>query len=161
MEYFILNFDRYCPKINKTSHKNKCIPWNTFDLKKACRTKQLYHCFLIILYKKYKIFKSENYLFIYKLKKNNTTYLVRESKKRYYSNILKNCSDSKNTWNVLNNVLNVKKKFKQLPDNFIVNNVNIVDSKQVSNGFNSFFRDIGTNLDNNINNCNNDDFKLF
>ena len=38
--------------------------------------------------------------------------------------------------------------------------MNIVDSKQISNEF-LFFRDIGTNLDNNINNCNNDDFKLF
>ena len=40
---------------------------------------------------------------------------------------------------VLNNLLNVKKKFKQLPDNFNVNNVNIVDSKQIANEFNSFF----------------------
>ena len=154
LEYFILNFDRYCPKINKASHKNKLIPWNTRDLKKACRKKQ-------ILYKKYKISKSENDLFIYKIFKNNTTSLVREAKKKYYSNLLKNCSDTKNTWNVLNNLLNVKKKFKQLPDNFNVNNVNIVDSKQIANEFNSFFRDIGSNLDNNINNCNDDDFKFF
>ena len=34
--------------------------------------------------------------------------------KNYYSNLLKNCSDTKNTWNVLHNLLNVKKKFKQL-----------------------------------------------
>ena len=39
--------------------------------------------------------------------------------------------------------------------------MNIVDSKQIANEFNSFFRDIGSNLDNNINNCNDDDFKLF
>ena len=107
MEYFILNVDRYCPKINKASHKNKLIPWNTRDLKKACRKKQ-------ILYKKYKISKSENDLFIYKNFKNNTTSLVQEAKKKYYSNLLKNCSDTKNTWNVLNNLLNVNKKFKQL-----------------------------------------------
>ena len=154
MEYFILNFDRYCPKINKASHKNKLIPWNTRDLKQACRKKQ-------ILYKKYKISKSENDLFIYKIFKNNTTSLVREAKKKYYSNLLKNCSDTKNTWNVLNNLLNVKKKFKQLPDNFNLNNVNIVDSKQIANEFNSFFRDIGSNLDNNINNSNDDDFQFF
>ena len=61
----------------------------------------------------------------------------------------------------INNVLNVKTKFKQLPDNVIVNNVNIVYSKQISNEFNCFFRNIGTNLDNNINNCNNDVFKFF
>ena len=29
----------------------------------------------------------------------------------------------------------LKKKFKQLPDNFNVNNVNIVDSKQIANEF--------------------------
>ena len=102
-----------------------------------------------------------NDLFIYKIYKNNTTSLVCEAKKKYYSNLLKNCSDTKNTWNVLNNLLNVKKKFKQLPDNFNVNNVNIVDSKQISNEFNSFFRDIGSKIDNNINNCNDDDIKLF
>ena len=124
LEYFILNVDRYCLKINKASHKNKLIPWNTRDLKNDCRKKQ-------ILYKKYKISKSENYLFIYKIYKNNTTSLVREAKKKYYSNLLKNVSDTKNTWNVLNNLLNVKKKCKQLqPDNYNVNNVNIVDSKQ-------------------------------
>ena len=39
--------------------------------------------------------------------------------------------------------------------------MNIVDSKQIANEFNSFFRDIGSNLDNNINNCNDDDFKFF
>ena len=78
MEYFILNVDRYCPKINKVSHKNKCIPWNTCDLKKAYRKKQL-------LYKKYKISKSENDFFIYKMYKNNIKYLFRETKKKYYS----------------------------------------------------------------------------
>ena len=29
-------------------------------------------------------------------------------KKKYYSNMLKNCSDTKNTWNVFNNYLHVK-----------------------------------------------------
>ena len=33
----ILNVDRYCPQINKAPHTNKFIPWNTCDLKKACK----------------------------------------------------------------------------------------------------------------------------
>ena len=50
-----------------------------------------------LLYKKYKISKSQNDLFIYKMNKNITISLVREAKKKYYSNMLKNCSDTKNT----------------------------------------------------------------
>ena len=58
LEYFILNFDRYCPKINKASHKNKLIPWNTRDLKKACRKKQ-------ILYKKKKKFLNLKMIYLF------------------------------------------------------------------------------------------------
>ena len=117
-------------QFNKAPHTNKFIPWNTCDLKNACRKQNSYYI------KNLKFLNLKmNYLFKKDIK-NNTTSLVREAKKRYYSNMLTNCYDTKNTWNVLNNVLNLKQKCKQPPDNCIVYNVNILDSKQMSNEFN-------------------------
>ena len=51
--------------------------------------------------------------------------------------MLTNCSDTNDICSIFNNLLNVI--FKKLHYNFNVNNVNFIDSKQISNEFNSFF----------------------
>ena len=66
---------------------------------KKCRIKQK-------LYKKYKLTNNENDLLKYKLYTNSLTTLIRNTKKTYYSDKLQNCSDTKNTWDILNNVMN-------------------------------------------------------
>ena len=92
--------------------------------------------------------------------KHSLTTLIRKTKRTYYSDKLLNCSDSKNTWDILNNVMN-KKKSNPLPDTFKSCGIEITDPSKISNTFNIFFRDIGIESDENISKDNVDDYKYF
>ena len=74
--------------------------------------------------------------------KNSLITLIRKTKRTYYSDKLHN----KNTWDILNNVMN-KKKPNPLPDTFKSYGIEITDPSKISNTFNIFFRDIGIELD--------------
>ena len=112
------------------------------------------------LYKTYKLTNNENDLIKYKLFTNSLTTLIRKTKRTYYSDKLHNCSDSKNTWDILNNVMN-KKKPNPLTDTFKSCGIEITDPSKISNTFNIFFRDICIELDDNISKDNVDDYKYF
>ena len=111
------------------------IPWNTKEIKNFI--------------KKYKLTNNENDLIKYKLFKNYLTTLIRKTKRTYYSDKLHNCSDSKNTWDILNNVITLyhasmhKKKPNPLPDTFKSCGIEITDPSKIFNTFIIFFRDIG------------------
>ena len=92
--------------------------------------------------------------------KNVLTTLIRKTKRTYCSDKLHNCSDSKNTWDILNNVMN-KKKSNPLHDTFKSCGIETTDPSKISNTFNIFFRDIGIELDENISKDNVDDYKYF
>ena len=92
--------------------------------------------------------------------KNSLTTLIRKTKLTYYSDKLHNFSDTKNTWDILNNVIN-KKKSNPLPDTFESCGIEITDPSKISNTFNIFVIDIGIELDENISKDNFDDYKYF
>ena len=60
-----------------------------------------------------------------------------------------NKSNLRNSWRILKEVIN-KKKRSTVSSKFIVNNSVITDKKSVANGFNTFFTNIGPTLANNI-----------
>jgi hypothetical protein len=64
----------------------------------------------------------------------------------YYEGKLENAkSNTKNTWKILNEVLNKKRRPRKLPSNFAVDNQNISDPLEIANCFCDYFT-IGPNL---------------
>ena len=62
----------------------------------------------------------------YKTFKNKLNHLLRIAKRMYYEKQLERVkTNTKNTWKILNEVINRKKAIKRLPTDFIVNNRNI------------------------------------
>ena len=139
IDFCIHKFNIYCPVYENRKYKKKFIPWNTKRNLKKCRIKQK-------LYKKYKLTNNENDLLKLQIVYNSLTTLIRKTKRSNYSDTLHNCSDSKNTWDIFNNVMN-KKNPNPLPDTFKSCGIEITDPSIIYNTFNIFFRDIGIELD--------------
>ena len=55
----------------------------------------------------------------------------------------KHANDIRNTWNVINDVLNRNKNKDSFPDYFVYNNSEITSDKDIANHFNEFFINIG------------------
>ena len=83
----------------------------------------------------------------YKNYRNKLTSILREAEKNYYSNLLnEHKSNIKETWKILNNCIQRGKKSKGYPEVFKDGETLISDCKQITNGFNNFFANIGPNL---------------
>ena len=100
---------------------------------------------------------SPNHLSYAPLKLNFNTYckILRKSmtmaKKLYYHSQLElNKKDSRKTWEIINSLLNVRKRKKQFPSFFLVNNQKLSNQEQIANNFNKFFANIGHMLASNI-----------
>jgi hypothetical protein len=78
--------------------------------------------------------------------------LNRTAKQTYYKNILGiNYSNPKKTWQILNSLRDNSKKNKDpLNKDFKINGEATSDTKQIANGFNIFFTNIGPTLENKI-----------
>ena len=50
------------------------------------------------------------------------------------------------TWQVLNRIINKTKKQNCMPEHFTCNNKRIVNKKDIANGFNNFFVNVGPQL---------------
>ena len=73
--------------------------------------------------------------------------MLRTAKRKYYEGKLENAkSNTKNTWKILNEVLNKKRRPRKLPSNFTVDNQNISDPVGIANYFCDYFTNIGPNL---------------
>ena len=83
---------------------------------------------------------------VYKKVRNKLNHLLRIAKRKYYEGKLENAkSNTKNTWKILNEVLNKKRRPRKLPSNFAVDNQNISDPLEIANCFCDYFT-IGPNL---------------
>lgn len=94
-----------------------------------------------------------NQLNIEKYKNYNKMYnkLIRKAKYNYYENKFNLFSkDIKNTWSTIREVLGTHKKRESIPQFFKVNNSIIEGTKEIANGFNTFFSNIGSELSNKI-----------
>ena len=83
--------------------------------------------------------------------KNKLTAILRYSAKQHYSNILElNKMNMKETWKILNTVINKKEKGLQYPTQFNDDDRKVTSNIDIANGFNRFFSNIGLALARNI-----------
>ena len=138
-------FNKNCP-IKRIMIKNNKYDklWITPGLKNACKKKNnLYRRFL-----KCRSKKAESR---YKSYKNKLTGILRYCEKEYYNRKLQLYrNDMKNTWKLLNGVMNRKMKERNFVSHFNYNDKEIYNKQEIANGFNDFFVNIGPELANNI-----------
>ena len=77
--------------------------------------------------------------------------LIRQARIQYYSDQFdRNKSNIRHTWSTIKEILNKCKDKKEFPAFFTIKDEHVTDKTDISNNFNSFFANIGTNLSNNI-----------
>ena len=88
----------------------------------------------------------------YKQYRNMLINIIRDAKKQYISNALEeNKNDGKQTWRVLNKLINKRKKSQtKYPNIFYDENEQCFRDDEVVQGFNTFFSSIGVQLENKI-----------
>ena len=105
------------------------MPWITKGLLVSVRKRNK-------LYKKYmgnRTLQRELHYKRYKIKLNH---LIRNAKKTYYDNKFDRAKgDLKETWRLINEVINTKSKQSSLPSSFKSNGIAITDPFEIANGF--------------------------
>ena len=128
-------------RVSRKSYINE-KPWFNKGLKCACKNK---------LCKAFIISRSAAAEQKYKTYKNKFTSILRIAEKNYYGTLLeKQKTNVKETWKILNNAINKSYNKPTYPKCFIKNNKLISNKKNIANGFNNFFTNVGPNLAKNI-----------
>ena len=107
------------------------------------------------IYKKYIKAKNDEskreYENQYKTLRSQIVTLCRDSKKAHYQNyFLSNATNVKNTWKVINKIININNKCKTSPSSLMVINKLISDPSEVANSFNEYFSTVADKLQSNI-----------
>lgn len=76
---------------------------------------------------------------VYKFCRNKYNHLIRNEKKKYFSQKLKCCKDIKNTWEVLNQLLQREKRNPDLPSIFSEGLKSFTNSFDIAKKFDDFF----------------------
>ena len=145
LDYFTKSFNEHCPiRKVKISNKKKYKPWFTNGLQNACKKKNnLYAIFLKTKCKEDEI-RYKNY-------KNKLTRILRNSEKDYYDKLLvEQKNNIKGTWSILNSIIGKKKTSNAYPEIFKHKDKIYKSEKEISNGFNDFFVNVGPDLAKNI-----------
>ena len=75
------------------------------------------------------------------------SHIVRISKKRYYKEKFEQSHNNiKQTWKIIDKVINEKSTKRKLPNAFTYNNDKITDPISIANKFNDYFANVGPNL---------------
>ena len=102
------------------------------------------------LFKRYKKYENIELGKKYREYRNKLNGLLRSAEKEHHATLLDmNKSNLPNSWRILKEVINKKKRSTVSPK-FILNNSVITDKKSVANRFNTFFTNIGPTLANKI-----------
>ena len=130
-----------CPlqKVKCKTRNNK--PWITKGLANAFKKQKT-------LYKRFLKNRNKENEHRYKTYKNKLVNIKRFCEKTYYSNLLEeNKNNIKETWKILNNIINKKGKNPQYPQHFNDLNGDVIkEEKTAANKFNEFFVNVGPNL---------------
>ena len=87
---------------------------------------------------------------------------IRLAKSKYYHDRLnKFKSDSRKTWNIINDILWRKKSRKEFPKTFLLDGKEITDKHEIAEKFNSFFTNIGPTFSNKIPSIPNKSFRTY
>ena len=114
-------------------NKQKTKPWLTQGLLKSLKTKDK-------MYKKSIKTPSTENKFKFKQYRNKLNHLLRITKKIYYKSkfeAIKN--NTRQTWALINEVINKKRSASILPDAFVHDNEEITDPVKIANNFNEYF----------------------
>ena len=142
------NFEESFPLIESKPNKNNTPinPWMTPGLLISKKEKDK------LASKKLKNPTDQN-ISSYKTFYSRYRSLIRESKRNYYASKFAEYSrDIKNTWKVINSLISNKKKQNDLPSTFYNGELSFEGAKNIANGFNDFFVNIGPNLAEKISN---------
>lgn len=122
--------------------------WLTLAMKESIKTKnRLYRLQL-------KRPSNEN-IDNYKLYKRNLQKLIRQAERSYYDEQLKNnVGNIKQSWKVINEIINKKKKTVLKSNKIIVNEKTEENPEIIANAFNDYFVNIGKNISDSVPVCN-------
>ena len=81
--------------------------------------------------------------------KNEVNHRIKDAKINYYKTSLEKRTNSKDSWNIINELLNKKSKTTSIKE-LIIDHNKITDDKDIANEFNNFFCKIGPQLAKNI-----------
>ena len=141
IKVFTHSYNECCPVKNIiVDVKSVKKPWMSNGLRNACKKKNR-------LYVKFLKQRSTDAEERYKKYKNKLTSILRYCEKEYYTNLLE-CQKNnvKGTWKVLNKIIRKKNTSSKFPESFKDKNNVISDKKQIANGFNRFFTNVGPDL---------------
>lgn len=130
MTTLIILYDKNCKitKANARIKKNTVNnQWMTNGLKNACKEKNyLYQLFIRSRTKDAEV--------RYKKYKNKLVGIIRRQKKDYYTKLLdKNKNSTKDTWSIINSVMQKGKVKTKFPNKFTKNNVDICNKTEIVN----------------------------
>lgn len=115
-------------------------PWLTKGIQKSLKSKNM-------LYKKSVKRPSTENKSKYKQYRNKLHHLIRISKKRYYKEKFEQTKNNiRQTWSIINEIINKQKTRKNLPKAFRYNNSEITDPLDIANQFNEYFANVGPTL---------------
>ena len=127
------SYNKNCPIMNEKKRKKRTDkPWMTKSLINACKKKNL-------LYREFLKKRTDECESKYKRYKNKLTSILRYCEKQYYTEILDlNKGNVKETWKIINSLINKQSKKKMCCTEFSSNGHTIIGDKNVVNGFNQF-----------------------
>ena len=141
------NIYNFCFPFKELSRKKlKFIskPWISIGLFTSIKNKS-------VLYKKFLNNPSETNKHSYKQYKNKLSNLLRIAKKKYYDHKFDIAKGNlRETWKVLNNVINKKTIKAKLPSVFTEGNIQISNPYEIANKFCNFFTNVGSSLANKL-----------
>lgn len=124
----------------KTRRVNRQKAWLTSGLKNACHKKNN-------LYRRFIKSRSDETEQCYKKHKNKLTSILRNAEKTYNKGLLDDQKQNmKETWKILNTVINKCQSKSTYPDYFVNDGIRITDKSDIANGFNTFFANIAQQL---------------
>ena len=125
-------------KTVKIGYKNRKA-WLSEGLKRAIKIKNQ-------LYRKQRKSNNDEHELIYKRFRNKLNGMLIKAERNHYSKLIEeNKNNMKKSWSILKEVIN-KRKSDSSCSRFIINDQIVSDKHQISNGFNSFFVNIGPSL---------------
>ena len=138
--------DKYMPwkKLSKKDFKKKYKPWISDSIldKIKIKNKKFDKCVKCKDATRKEFLKRD-----YRLLQNETTELIRQSKKEYYNRYFnENKANMQKIWKGINEIINVKSMVVSSPSTIKVNGKTISDSKEIATSFNTYFTNIAEDI---------------
>ena len=146
-------FEKFSTSIN--ANFNECFPYININVKTKKQPLNPWMTGALLISRKHKDklaktkIKNPTAVNIdrYKTYKKVYRMLIRKAKNSYYESKFRECSnDMKKTWNIINSIIKSKKSEGDLPNTFYDGNISYNGTKDIAEGFNEFFVNIGPSL---------------